>query len=211
MAPADHRFAVPSAFRLPHNGRKRGGHDGHGREVTVVPHAGDSIVGGGRIAARLAVVGLLAAVTAALLYAGTVGTPTGQLIGELILGGRPASVDVVSNAERVLSVLSRSSLVVGTLTVCAIAILGRRPRLAAAAAATVVAANVTTQVLKLLVLDRIDLLDGLFYPLPNSFPSGHATAGVARRPPGPGGARPAPSPRRINRGSVGYRQPDEDR
>lgn len=148
-------------------------------DATTAQPTDDPVIGRGRVAARLVVVGALATLTAILLYVGTVGTRTGQLIGELILGGRPASVEVVGNAERVLSVLSRSSLVVGTLTVCAIALLGRRPRLAAAAAATVVAANLTTQLLKLLVLDRTDLLDGLFYPLPNSFPSGHATAAAS--------------------------------
>lgn len=145
----------------------------------TTPRGDGSIASGTRVARRLLVVGALTTVAAVLLYVGTVGTRTGQLIGELILGGRPASAEVVENAERLLSVLSRSSLIVGTIAVCAIALVGRRPRLAAAAAATVVAANVTTQVLKLLVLDRADLLDGLFYPLPNSFPSGHATAAAS--------------------------------
>jgi len=43
----------------------------------------------------------------------------------------------------------------------------------------VIGANLTTQVLKEVVLDRTDLLEGLFYPLPNSFPSGHATAAAS--------------------------------
>ena len=43
----------------------------------------------------------------------------------------------------------------------------------------VIGANVTTQLLKQILLDRTDLLDGLFYPLPNSFPSGHATAAAS--------------------------------
>ena len=139
----------------------------------------EPIAGGRRIAARLVLVAVVSAAMTVVLYAGTVGTQTGQLIGELILGGRPVSAEVVDNAERVLSVLSRSSLIVGTLTVCVIAIAGNRPRLALAAAATIVAANLTTQLLKLLVLDRSDLLGGLFYPLPNSFPSGHATAAAS--------------------------------
>ena len=61
----------------------------------------------------------------------------------------------------------------------ALALVQRRPRLAVVAGVVIVGANLTTQLLKLLVLDRTDLLDGLFYPLPNSFPSGHATAAAS--------------------------------
>ena len=129
-----------------------------------------------RAALRLAMVGVFAALTAGALYLIAVGTRAGQLVGELILGGRPASPETVAAAEQVLSTVSRSSLVLGTLTVVAIALIQHRPRLAATAVVVVVGANLSTQLLKLLLLDRSDLLDGLFYPLPNSFPSGHATA-----------------------------------
>ena len=120
-----------------------------------------------------------AAAVAALLYLSTITTRTGQLVGELMLGGRPASPAAIASAEQVLSTLSRSSLALGTAAVVGIALLQRRRGLALAAAATIGAANLTTQLLKQLVLDRTDLLDGLFYPLPNSFPSGHATAAAS--------------------------------
>ena len=142
----------------------------------------DSIHGAtmSRVAARrLALVGLSAALVAGGLYLVTVGTRAGQLVGELILGGRPASPDAIAGAEQVLSTLSRSSLVAGTSAVIALALIQRRPRLAVVAGLVIVGANLTTQLLKLLVLDRTDLLDGLFYPLPNSFPSGHATAAAS--------------------------------
>lgn len=100
-------------------------------------------------------------------------------MGELILGGRPASAETVVGAEQVLAALSRFSLVIGTLVVAVIALIQRRPRLALAAAVAIVGANITTQLLKEIVLDRTDLLGGLFYPLPNSFPSGHATAAAS--------------------------------
>lgn len=129
-----------------------------------------------RAVRRLILVSAAAAVVAAALYVGTITTRTGQLLGELMLGGRPASPIVVASAEQLLASLSRSSLVLGVAVVVGIALLQRRRFLAIAALATIAAANVTTQLLKLLVLDRADLLDGLFYPLPNSFPSGHATA-----------------------------------
>ncbi len=97
-------------------------------------------------------------------------------MGELILGGRSPALDQVTTAESVLGTLSRSSLAIGTLLIVVIALLQRRPRLAGAALIVVIGANLTTQLLKQVLLDRTDLLDGLFYPLPNSFPSGHATA-----------------------------------
>lgn len=125
---------------------------------------------------RLALLSLGAAAGAAATYLITVGTRAGQLIGELILGGRPPALEQVTTAESVLGTLSRSSLAAGTVLIVAIALLQRRPRLAGAALIVVIGANVTTQLLKQVVLDRTDLLGGLFYPLPNSFPSGHATA-----------------------------------
>jgi len=76
----------------------------------------------------------------------------------------------------VLGTLSRSSLAIGTILIVAIALLQGRKRLAIATLIAIVGANVTTQLLKEVLLDRTDLLGGLFYPLPNSFPSGHATA-----------------------------------
>ncbi len=117
-----------------------------------------------------------ATVTAGVLYLATVTSRTGQLIGEVILGGRPADAVTVATAERVLELTSQVALVVGTSLVAAIALLQRHPRLALIGVGTILCSNLTTQVLKQVVLDRSDLLGGLFYPLPNSFPSGHATA-----------------------------------
>ncbi|MEP6639284.1 MAG: phosphatase PAP2 family protein [Chloroflexota bacterium] len=127
----------------------------------------------------LGFVAIGAAIAAALVYWLTVSTRTGQLVGELILGGRPTSFDSIAAAEEVLSNLSRSSVVIGGVLAVVISVLQRRPRLALLAVATIVGANLTTQLLKYLVLERTDLLGGLFYPLPNSFPSGHATAAAS--------------------------------
>ena len=128
---------------------------------------------------RLLAVCAGAALVAGLSYVVTVGTRTGQLVSELILGGRPASSDVVVAADRVLDSLSRSTLIAGAIALVTIAVLQRRPRLAVAAVLVVIGANVSTQLLKAVVLDRSDLLDGMFYVLPNSFPSGHATAAAS--------------------------------
>ncbi len=128
---------------------------------------------------RLVLLGVTSALVAGVAYFLTVTTRAGQLMGELILGGRFGSAVDAAAAERYLEIISRSSLVAGTLVVVTIAWSQRKSRLAMIAIATIIAANVSAQLLKYLVLDRSDLLDGLFYPLPNSFPSGHATAAAS--------------------------------
>ncbi|HUG29804.1 MAG TPA: phosphatase PAP2 family protein [Candidatus Limnocylindria bacterium] len=132
-----------------------------------------------RVAGRLLLLCAVATFVAAGSYYLTVGTGVGQLMGELILGGRPASVEAVLGAEMVLASLSRLAIAIGTVLITAIALLQKRFELAMTAGATILLANLTTQVLKHLVLDRSDLLGGLFYVLPNSFPSGHATAAAS--------------------------------
>ena len=128
---------------------------------------------------RLALLSFASAVIAGAAYILTVSTRSGQLMGELILGGRAASADDVAAAERYLEIVSRTSLVLGTVVVIAIASIQRKPQLAVVATMAIIGANVSSQLLKYLILDRSDLLDGLFYPLPNSFPSGHSTAAAS--------------------------------
>ena len=128
---------------------------------------------------RLALLSFASAVIAGAAYILTVSTRSGQLMGELILGGRPASADDVAAAERYLEIVSRTSLVLGTVVVIAIASIQRKPQLALVATMAIIGANVSSQLLKYLILDRSDLLDGLFYPLPNSFPSGRSTAAAS--------------------------------
>ena len=105
-----------------------------------------------RATRRLALLSLGAASGAAAAYVITVGTRAGQLIGELILGGRPPALEQVATAESVLEIMSRSSLALGTIVIGAIALLQRRPRLAGAALSVVIGANVTTQLLKQILL-----------------------------------------------------------
>ncbi len=113
------------------------------------------------------------------IYWLTVGTQLGQLMGELILGGRFGSLEAVRGAEEMLGALSRTALAAGGVVVISLALLQRREGLAVVAALTLLGSNVTTQLLKSVVLDRIDMLDRLFYALPNSFPSGHVTAAAS--------------------------------
>jgi membrane-associated phospholipid phosphatase len=130
------------------------------------------------VAVKLAVLAVICALLAASLYALTVGTSIGQLLGELILGGRPQQ-STADSATVLLASVSRTTLILGSLGLAAWAVLQGRPRLAIAVLVAIAGANVTTQLAKTLLLDRMDQLDGLFYPLGNSFPSGHATAAAS--------------------------------
>jgi membrane-associated phospholipid phosphatase len=127
---------------------------------------------------RLASLAVVCAVLAACLYALTVGTSLGQLLGELIIGGRPDQA-TADSASVLLSSVSRTTLIIGSVGLVGWALLQGRPRLALGVLVVIVGANLTTQLAKTVLLDRVDQLDGLFYPLSNSFPSGHATAAAS--------------------------------
>ena len=127
---------------------------------------------------RLIALSAVSTILTVALYGVTVGTEVGQLVGELILGGRPTAA-AADDAAAVLSSISRITLLMGTITLASLALLQRRTRLAFGVIVLIVGANVTTQLAKNLVLDRVDQLGGLFYPLSNSFPSGHVTAAAS--------------------------------
>ena len=127
---------------------------------------------------RLAALAGICAVLAGCLYALTVGTSVGQMLGELILGGRPDQA-AADSAAILLASVSRTTLIVGSVGLVGWALLQGRPRLAVGVLVVIVGANLTTQLAKTVLLDRADQLDGLFYPLSNSFPSGHATVAAS--------------------------------
>jgi membrane-associated phospholipid phosphatase len=129
-----------------------------------------------RTARRLALVAILAAAATVVIYVVTIATRTGQLVGALMLGGRPADPAASSEAEAMLSAVTIPTLLLVSLVAALIAAAQGRPRLGVVAFLAVAGANVTTQLLKEVVIERADLLGGMFYPLPNSFPSGHTTA-----------------------------------
>lgn len=134
---------------------------------------------GSATARRLVFLTALLVIGTVAVYLLTVSTRTGQLLGALMLGGRPPDAVVLQRAEDILATISLTTLGLGSAAVVGIAMVQRRPWLAIGGLVAIAGANVTTQVLKSVILDRQDLLDGLFYPLPNSFPSGHATAAAS--------------------------------
>jgi len=123
-----------------------------------------------------ALVGLAAAAGVALTYQLFVRRSLGQSVDTAALQGadvgHPRAVEIMTRA---LNGTTLISLVVVCLAAAAIGVIRRRIDLAVGAGLLVIAANLTTQLLKTR-LDRPDL-DG--FPAPNSFPSGHTTAAAS--------------------------------
>ncbi len=125
---------------------------------------------------RLLLVGLAAAVATALLYVVAVRTPLGQALDDLVLWGRPpADADAVELAWRALATLNLAVVAVATAGLAGIALVVGRPVLAAGVVVIIAGANVTTQLLKEVILERPNLVGSEAYAYGNSFPSGHVT------------------------------------
>jgi len=129
----------------------------------------------GGVRSRLVLLAATAAFTVWLTYRALVTSAVGQRLDQLAMVESMAAAptgtvhhDHLSHLRHVVSVpsIAAAVLVLGT-----IAVKRSRPELGAAAAATVIGANVTTQALKHW-LDRPDLLG---VGGANSFPSGHVT------------------------------------
>ena len=140
------------------------------RTVSAPPARGAWHVCAPLIAAVLAAAGVAAS------YNLFIGTGLGQSVDTSALHG--ADVDharAVEIMSRALHGTSLASLVLACVAAAAIGMVRRRLDLAVGAAVLVIAANLTTQLLKTR-LERPDL-DG--FPAPNSFPSGHTTAAAS--------------------------------
>ncbi|MDH3704838.1 MAG: phosphatase PAP2 family protein [Acidimicrobiia bacterium] len=121
----------------------------------------------------LAVVGAGALLALVATYAFFVRTTLGQELDEAALvGSEHEAQGVISEAWELLDVISVGSLAVATAAIAAVALLRRRVALAVAALATIGGANVATQLLKKVILERPDLIGA---GDSNSLPSGHAT------------------------------------
>ena len=123
----------------------------------------------GAIVALTCGLGLTLVAAIALYSAG------GQRIDETALqGARIGRGRLLDGALTVLGLVSVVGLAVAVVVVAVIAFSRRRGDLAVAAVVLVGGANITTQLLKLRVLDRPDL--GIDTLTLNSLPSGHSTA-----------------------------------
>ena len=123
----------------------------------------------------------LCAVLFVLVYRLAVHTTRGRLLdGAAFRGAVVSRSRLTDYVEGVLDVVSVLALLVAAATIVGIALVRRRRGLAIAAAALIVGANGTTQLLKSTLLSRPDL--GLQETTPatlNSLPSGHSTVALS--------------------------------
>jgi hypothetical protein len=110
-------------------------------------------------------------------YLLAVQTTQGRMLdGSSFRGAKQARSPVTAVVERLLDIISVSSLAAALVIVAAIALLRLRRDLALAALAVILGSNATSQLLKNYVLSRPDL--GIYETTPatlNSLPSGHST------------------------------------
>ena len=131
---------------------------------------------------RAAAPGLTVAVAASigvwLTWRVFVGSAAGQRVDEAVLSGASyGRTRLWQVAEPVLEVVSVPYVAVVLLLAVVIAVVRRRWALAVQVALLMGGANLTTQVLKYLVLDRPEL--GVGYTGANTLPSGHTTAAAS--------------------------------
>lgn len=133
---------------------------------------------GSRVRSTAGLVGLGAASACAVLAWFVLATPLGQRLDEramnTVVAGRDTQLQVLS----VLGYVSIGAIVVVALACVALALVRGRVPLAVGALTVIAGANVTTQVLKHVLLTRSDVVDGVVVPV-NSFPSGHTTVVAA--------------------------------
>lgn len=129
---------------------------------------------------RLLILAAIAAALLLLIYVVAVRTGWGQRLDAAALEGRTSRPSVLRATDRLLNTISVSSLLLMGTAVVAIAVARRRLHLAVAAAVVVTGANVTSQLLKHVVLGRLDLI-GAADPLKGdpTFPSGHTTVALS--------------------------------
>jgi membrane-associated phospholipid phosphatase len=113
----------------------------------------------------------------AVNYGFFVRTTLGQeLDNAALVGGEHEPQGVISEAWDLLDIISVASLALACVVIGVVALLRKRFALAFAALAAIGLANVTTQLLKRVVLERPDLIGAGDL---NSLPSGHATVAAS--------------------------------
>ena len=145
------------------------GHGGGSRGAGPAP---------GRANPRCLGVAALAALLLVVLYVVAVHTAWGQRLDVAALDGRTTRPLVIHATGRLLDTISVASLTLLGGAALVIAVARGRIYLAMTAAVLVLGANVTTQLLKRVVLDRPELIASDPIPTP-SFPSGHTTVATS--------------------------------
>jgi hypothetical protein len=121
-----------------------------------------------------------AAFAVVAVYLIVVRTRWGQELDERALLGRDVISDLrAAQADRFLRIVSVGSLTLATALVAAVAFLRGRPRMALIAAASIGLAVLSTELLKLAILDRPPLTTTTLNNGLNSYPSGHTTVGMS--------------------------------
>ena len=131
---------------------------------------------------QLVLISVGSALAVIAVYLLLVRTYWGQRLDEYAFSGREVISDVrAGQANEFLGVVSIGSLILVTVLIAAVAFARRRPRLALLAAGSMIAAVASTEVLKLVLLERPILYPSILDVLnvhDNTYPSGHATIGM---------------------------------
>ncbi|MCB0864352.1 MAG: phosphatase PAP2 family protein [Solirubrobacterales bacterium] len=129
---------------------------------------------------QLTLLAVASAIAVFLVYVLMVRTHWGQELDErTLLGGEVISHLRASQANRFLSFVSGGTLLLAMILVAVVAFLRGRPRMALIAAASVGVAVLSTEILKLIVLERPPLVPSGLAGGGNSYPSGHTTIGMS--------------------------------
>ncbi|MEZ5156676.1 MAG: phosphatase PAP2 family protein [Solirubrobacterales bacterium] len=130
-----------------------------------------------RLPAPLIALSAAAAAAVFLLHLLVVRTYWGQRLDEHAFVGHDFFSSRAAQADSFLRVVSIGSLVLAIALVAAVAVFRRRPRLALFAAASVGVSLLSTELLKLWLLERPPLVPSNIFD--NSYPSGHTTVGMS--------------------------------
>ena len=130
--------------------------------------------------AQLVLLSAAAALGVLLVYLFVVRTRWGQDLDERTLIGAGVISDVrETQADRFLRIVSVGTLALAMVLVAVVAYLRGRPRMALIAAGSIGAAVLATELLKLVMLERPDLIGTSLNQGDNSYPSGHTTVGMS--------------------------------
>ena len=122
---------------------------------------------------------MFCAVSVLVLYMVSVRTERGQELDNRALEGREVVDErTLEVADDVLATISVTSLALGAGALVFVGLVRGRVLLALSVGVAIFGANVTTEVLKRIVFERPDLLDGVSQ-FGNTYPSGHATVAMS--------------------------------